>query len=43
MAGTADTAARPLLERLLPNEALAVASAVLAETAIVAVVRGQAD
>ena len=42
MAGTADTAARPLLERLLPNEALAVASAVLAGTAIVAVVRGQA-
>ena len=43
MARTADTAARPLLERLLPNEALAAASAVLAMVVIVAVVRGQAD
>jgi uncharacterized membrane protein len=43
MAGTADTAARSLLERLLPNEVLAAASAVLAIAAIVAIVRGEAD
>jgi uncharacterized membrane protein len=43
MAGTADTAARSLLERLLPNEVLAAASAVLAMAAIVAIVRGEAD
>ena len=43
MAGTAETAARPLIERLVPNEVLAAASAVLAITAIAAIVRGQAD